>query len=65
MPLRSIITPMKTKVGTAVSTRFSATPPQMRYTMLVNSMYSNTPIRLPTMPNRIVRPASPKATGSR
>ena len=37
MPLRSIITPMKMKVGIETSTRFSAAWPQMRGTKLKNS----------------------------
>ena len=38
IPLRSSITPMKTKAGTATSTKFSAAVPQMRGTKLKNSI---------------------------
>ncbi len=63
MPLRSIMTPMKMKVGIATSTRFSAACPQMRGTKLKNCTSLKEPRKNPINPNRIARPPRMNATG--
>ena len=63
MPLRSIITPMKMKVGIATSTRFSAAWPQMRGTKLKNCTSLNEPRKKPRKPKSSASPPRMKATG--
>ena len=62
-PERSSMVPMKTKSGTATSTRFSAAPPQTRGRMLKNSMGANTSRAVPIRPNASDAPPSANATG--
>jgi hypothetical protein len=55
--------PMKTKHGTATSTRLSAEPPQMRGMMFKNSIGENRPTDQPIRPKDRARPPRTKATG--
>ena len=63
MPLRSIITPMKMKVGIATSTRFSAAWPQMRGTKLKKCTILKEPSRKPSRPKISASPPRMNATG--
>ena len=62
-PLRSSMVPMKMNMGIAVSTRFSAMPPQIRGATLKNWMKEKTSKYMPTKPKASPMPPSTKATG--
>jgi hypothetical protein len=63
MPLRSIITPIKTNAGTATKTRFSAACPQILGMKLKNSINENESRKNPSRPKSIANPPKMKATG--
>ena len=54
---------MKMNMGIAVSTRFSAMPPQMRGATLKNWMKEKTSKYMPMKPKASPMPPSTKATG--